>query len=100
MPSSTRKTLIKHNRQARRRDRENADFLGVIFFISFLLKIGHLQDDRIGLRQRLPSFLTLSFCNVSIPAKIRFEGSCQPRSLSAINASSALRSARTETLLS
>src|SRR2546423_4904111 len=78
MPSSTRKTLIKHNNQARRRERENADFLGVIFFISFLLKIGHLQDDRIEIRQRLPSFLTLFFCNVSIPAKIRFEAAANP----------------------
>src|SRR5947207_912066 len=69
--SSAKKTPMKHKRQARRRDRENADFRGTIFFILFLLKIAYLRRNRRGIRQRLPSFLTLFFCNVLGPKNER-----------------------------
>src|SRR5262245_47625372 len=66
--------LIKHNRQATRRERENADFRGVVFFI-FLLMIGHFDCNRMEAGQRLPSFLTLFFCNVSVPEQKKAKAS-------------------------
>jgi len=65
--------VIKQNRQVRRRERENADFLSITFFLLFLLKIGHLRENRMEAPERLPSFLTLFFCNASVITKNTFD---------------------------